>query len=119
MNRKRQFDSWFRGWLPKDQPFQNGAFEISPKTNQNAKNSETENSFMTKGQIRASVAIGVSSMVMFSVYAIYIVYYLITPGIQSTWLGFSLLVFLSATWVSVNYLLYRNYKKQTRLAEGV
>jgi hypothetical protein len=116
---KKHLQNYLRGWLPKEPPFQNGAHEVSSKTNQSSKNSEIETRYMMKGQIRASTAIGMTNIIMCSIYSIYIVYYLTTPHIQNTGLGLSLLIFLSVSWILVNYLLYRNYKKQMRPVGGM
>jgi hypothetical protein len=105
-----------RGWLPKDQSIQIGTYTQS---SQNPEKSEDTDKLLTKGQTNALVAFGVANFIMLVLSSSYLVIYLITPSIWASTLGLSLWVLFGAVMLSVNYLLYRNYRKQTRLAEAV
>ncbi len=121
MEKKLFLRAIIRGWLPKDQSFQNIACETKKPTkiNQSPKNNENEDRPMTKGQIRALTVLGIANIIMLISYSSYLVIYLITPSLWSSTLGFSLWVFIVFSLLFVNFLLYMNYKRQTRMAEGV
>jgi hypothetical protein len=87
--------------------------------NQSPKNSENQDGSMTKGQIKALVTLGIANIIMLISYSSYLAYYLITPSFQNTSLGLGLWVFIMFSMPLVNYSLYKNYRKQTRLAGAV
>jgi hypothetical protein len=110
-----------RGWLPKDQPYQTGTY-ANKKATQSSKspeNSENIDKPLTRGQTRALVAFGIANLIMLISSSSYLVIYLITPSIWASTLGLGLWVLFASVTLSVNLLLYRNYRKQTRLAEGM
>lgn len=116
MNSKNRLQNLFRGWLPKEPSFH---IRTSAQSNRSIENSENTDNPLTKGQTRALVALGLANVIMLITHSSYLVIYLITPSIWTTTLGLALWVLLASVMLSVNYLLYRNYRKQTRLAEGM
>lgn len=103
-----------RGWLPKEPSFR---IETYKQTSQNSENSEKIDKPLTKGQTRALVTLGIANLIMLIGNTSYLVIYLTTPSIWTTTLGLGLWVLNASIMLSVNYVLYRNYRKQTRLAE--
>jgi type IV secretory pathway VirB3-like protein len=119
VNSKNRLQNLFRGWLPKDQPFQTGA-TASKKTTLNAQspeNSENPDKPLTKGQTKALAVLGIVNLIMLISTSSYLVIYLITPSIWTSTLGLGLWVLFASVMLSANYVLYRNYRKQTKLAE--
>jgi hypothetical protein len=119
VNSKNRLQNLFRGWLPKDQPFQVGTYTNNKPTqsSQSIENSENTDKPLTKGQTKALVTLGIANLIMLISTSSYLVIYLITPSIWTTTLGLSLWILLASVMLSVDLLLYRNYRKQTRLAE--
>lgn len=102
-----------RGWLPKDPSFQIDTYAHS---HQSPENSENIDKPLTKGQTNALAAFGITNFIMLIISSSYLVIYLITPSIWTSTLGLSLWVLIMFIMISVNYVLYRNYRRQTRLA---
>ncbi len=78
---------------------------------------EMENRLSTEGEKRAASIIGIVNVVMGSV--LLGTYFLIQPNIKSGEVTIGLWIALLLTWLLVNNLLYRNYKKQAPASGGM
>jgi type IV secretory pathway VirB3-like protein len=103
-----------RGWLPKDPSFQ---IRTCAQSSQSIENSEDTDKPLTKGQTKALAVLGIVNLIMLISTSSYLVIYLITPSIWTSTLGLGLWVLFASVMLSANYVLYRNYRKQTKLAE--
>jgi hypothetical protein len=107
---KNLLQSLFRGWLPMDQSFQNGACEgEKPQVNQNAKLGKYEDRPLMKRWMKASVTLGGVG---------YLVFYFLTPSFQSTNLGFSLWATVMALLVFLDYLSIKDFMKEPKSSGG-
>jgi hypothetical protein len=78
---------------------------------------EMENRLSTEGEKRASTMIGIVNIVMAGI--MLGTYFLIQPIIKSSEVTLGLWTALLLTWLLVNNLLYRNYKKQAPPSGGM
>ena len=81
------------------------------------KQSEMENRLSTEGEKRAGALIGAANIVMGGV--LLGTYFLIQPNITSVEVTLGLWITLLLTWLIVNNLLFRNYKKQAPPSGGM
>ncbi|MGD6807276.1 MAG: hypothetical protein ACQCN4_10005, partial [Candidatus Bathyarchaeia archaeon] len=106
------------GWLPKEQPF-HGVHEAKKSTQISQSANQIEEARpLTKREIRALTTLGIANLIMLIGYSSYFVFYMVTPSFQNTTLGLGLWAFVLFSFLSVNCLLYWNYRKQAKLAEA-
>lgn len=120
MNLLKFLENHLRGWIPEERSFKNGF----SGENQGVKKpidqrSNIENRFISREAIRAARMFGIANIIMGSVFFYLIISYFASPNSVSYELTTVLLIALMVSWLSINYLLIRNYKKQTQTTTGV
>lgn len=120
MNVKKRLGNQIRGWIPEDQSFQNGFFG----ENQGVKKpfdqrSDIENGYISRQVTRAARILGIVNIIMGSIFFCLIISFFVSPNSLGYELTTVLLIALMVSWLSINYLLFRNYKKQTQTTTGV
>lgn len=111
MNTQKNLESRIRGWFPQEPLNPNKQTQLKPETN--SQNSETENKLMSKGEIRAATAFGIANIIMGGICFYLVLSFVISPNSLSYELTAILWIIFMVSWLSVNSLLVRNYKKQS------